>query len=79
MIPVRCFTCNNVLGNLYRALNEADKIDETFFHTHQINNYCCRKVLSTQVDIYRNSFMEHDQSFYTLKKNSEVEIILTTK
>lgn len=79
MIPVRCFTCNNMLGHLYTGVEDGSQMDANYFQKHNIHRYCCRKVLTTHVDIYRNSFQAHDQSFYTLKKNNEVELILSTK
>lgn len=79
MIPVRCFTCNNMLGHLYAGVEAGAQIDHNYFQKHKIDRYCCRKVLTTHVDIYRNSFQAHDQSFFTLKKNNEVELILSTK
>ena len=79
MIPVRCFTCNNMLAHLCTTIEPASEMDEAFFKKYRIDRYCCRKVLTTHVDIYRNSFQPHDESFFTLKKNSQVELILSTK
>lgn len=55
MLPVRCYTCGKVIGNLYQAWIEAkDKMGEEedwfgFFEEFGIRRYCCRRVLMSQV------------------------------
>ena len=81
IIPIRCFTCNGILGDLSNEINDIGQsnLNPDFFHKHGITRYCCQKILCTFVDIYKNSFHQRDQSFYTLKKNTEVENIFSTK
>lgn len=58
MLPVRCFTCNKILGNLERSFHawkgevhydaqdpEASLLP--FFEAHRISRYCCRRILLT--------------------------------
>jgi len=52
MLPVRCFTCNKVLGHLEHDLQtwkkeNTDKNLLPFYESHQIVRLCCRKVLLT--------------------------------
>lgn len=66
MLPVRCFTCNKVIGHLETALQNwklenAYDIDDpdaclgSFFEKHRIERYCCRKSIMTH----------HDDSWYS--------------
>lgn len=62
MLPIRCFTCNKVLGQ-YNEILEKYKNTETanlipFFEKYEIKRYCCRKVFLTHVDI-----QEYDAPF----------------
>lgn len=52
MLPIRCFTCNKVLGQ-YNELFEKHKDGnlQSFFEKYEIKRYCCRKVFLTNVDI----------------------------
>lgn len=58
MLPVRCFTCNKVLGNLERSFQmwkrevqydpqDSDASLLPFFEAHRISRYCCRRILLT--------------------------------
>lgn len=50
MIPVRCFTCGKVLGNLEDTCKDLHKKNKTWkeiFHILNINRYCCKMVLTT--------------------------------
>ena len=54
MIPVRCFTCGNVIGDKYRKFMEyikegmdpKDALDKL-----GLKRYCCRRMILTHVDI----------------------------
>lgn len=54
LIPVRCFTCGKVIGNLWNdyqkllkdGYSEADALDAL-----GLRRYCCRRMLLTHVDI----------------------------
>lgn len=58
MLPVRCFTCNKVLGHLETSLetwkkenkydcNDPDASMESFYDLNKIERYCCKKILLT--------------------------------
>lgn len=56
LIPVRCFTCNKVIGNKWdiyceykNEMTEKEALDKL-----QLNRYCCRRMLLTHVDLYDN-------------------------
>lgn len=56
MLPVRCYTCGKVLGNLSekrdKYKNEMTEKEENwlpFFEMHNIKRYCCRRVIMSQV------------------------------
>jgi len=61
MLPIRCFTCNKVIGRYQQAYDDykkqfpnQDEINYTdFFETYQINRICCRKIFITSVDIFQ--------------------------
>ena len=54
MIPVRCFTCNKVVGNkwepwkmlLKKEYSEADALDKL-----GLRRYCCRRMILGHVDM----------------------------
>ena len=67
IIPVRCFTCGNLIGNKWEIyqnemskidentnLSEDDKIKETiklFEQKLKLKRYCCRMLLTCTVDM----------------------------
>jgi DNA-directed RNA polymerase subunit N (RpoN/RPB10) len=84
MLPVRCFSCNKVIGQLddvfrrYREKNK-DKDDGLvpFFEEFNIRKYCCRKIFLTHVDIYEyTAEFTHDN--IVCKSASEVINIFKT-
>ena len=59
LIPVRCFTCNKVLGNKENSIKslqkegmEMDKIMDTL----KIERICCRRILLTYIDLSDDLF-----------------------
>ena len=53
LIPVRCFTCNKVIGNkwdtyckLIENMSESDALDNL-----GLKRYCCRRMLLSHVNI----------------------------
>jgi len=85
MLPVRCFTCNKVIGcyefplesfkKKYAFQKEEDMPYTEFFDEFRITRYCCRKIILTHVDIYQHDMdvpMEHVE----VRKNLEVEKIV---
>lgn len=48
MIPVRCFTCGKVLGNMeekWKAMIKEGKSWQEILDTLGLKRYCCRMVL----------------------------------
>jgi len=54
ILPIRCYTCGKVLANLterwenYRKQNGNENW-LPFFQKHNIQRYCCKRVLMSQV------------------------------
>ena len=54
MIPIRCFTCGNLIGDKFTAFqsrvgageNPADVLDSL-----GLKRYCCRRMLISSVDV----------------------------
>lgn len=53
IIPVRCFTCNKVVGSKWTRfaqmrlhISECEALDQL-----KIKRYCCRRMLLTHVDL----------------------------
>eukprot|EP00471_Norrisiella_sphaerica_P001440 CAMPEP_0184480248 /NCGR_PEP_ID=MMETSP0113_2-20130426/1747_1 /TAXON_ID=91329 /ORGANISM="Norrisiella sphaerica, Strain BC52" /LENGTH=75 /DNA_ID=CAMNT_0026858605 /DNA_START=108 /DNA_END=335 /DNA_ORIENTATION=- len=58
IIPVRCFTCGKVVGNLYKrfiALKNAGPdqgyAEGEVLNTLGLTRYCCRRMIMTHVDL----------------------------
>jgi len=53
IIPVRCFTCGKVIGNLWNTYIELNKIqstEETLDQLH-LTKMCCRRMMITHVNL----------------------------
>lgn len=52
-IPVRCFTCNKVLGHLWRRYEElCEKYPnnyEEILNQLKLDRYCCRRMMLTHL------------------------------
>ena len=56
LIPIRCFSCNNVISRYYLDFLEAKKENKDlgkFFDNNDIKQYCCRRMLLTHQDVYK--------------------------
>ncbi|GKT35283.1 DNA-directed RNA polymerase, subunit N/Rpb10 like protein [Aduncisulcus paluster] len=54
IIPVRCFTCGKVVGNLYETYTKllADgKSQKEALEALGLTRYCCRRMILTHVDL----------------------------
>jgi len=54
LIPVRCFTCGKVIGNLwtkYQELIEQEYSENEALNQLGLSRYCCRRMLLTHIDI----------------------------
>ena len=53
LIPVRCFTCGNLIADkfdYYQTKLKAGEDPEKVLNDLQINRYCCRRMLLTTVE-----------------------------
>ncbi|KAF2458049.1 8 kDa subunit-domain-containing protein [Lineolata rhizophorae] len=54
IIPVRCFSCGKVVGDLWERFLEqinSGVPDGTAMDNLHLNRYCCRRMLMTHVDL----------------------------
>lgn len=54
MVPIRCFSCGKVVGNLYEEFMKKSKSGanpEKVLDELGVTRYCCRRMLLTQVDL----------------------------
>ena len=73
LIPVRCFTCGNLIADKfddYQTKLKAGEDPEKVLNELQINRYCCRRMLLTTVETIQQviPFYESIQ-----KRKQEVE------
>lgn len=78
LLPIRCFTCNKILGQ-YSDYLEKNKVNDDFFKENHIKRYCCKKILISSVDIHKDLYGERDNTFYKMKKYSEVKKIMVAR
>jgi len=69
IIPVRCFTCGKIIGDIYndykkrydvykKSLDEGEKPKETpkdILDDLGVDRYCCRRMILTHVDLIGES------------------------
>jgi DNA-directed RNA polymerase subunit N (RpoN/RPB10) len=54
MIPVRCYTCNKVIGHLYeyyKILVEKNIKSEDIFNEIELKRYCCKRMFISHIDL----------------------------
>jgi len=54
LIPVRCYTCNKVIGNkqvTYEKLVAEGKKENEIMEILGLTRYCCKRMLLTNVDL----------------------------
>lgn len=54
IIPVRCFSCGKVIGNMwekYLELLNQDKSEADALDSLELKRYCCRRMVLTHVDL----------------------------
>ena len=57
IIPVRCYSCGKVVGNLYepyKLLLERDFSEGEALDALQLERYCCRRMVMTHIDLVDN-------------------------
>ena len=63
LIPVRCFTCGKVIGNLENSIKKLQNegfTDEEVMDKLKIKMPCCRRVLLSYIDLSEELFMYQD-------------------
>ena len=72
IIPVRCFTCGKVIGNLWHRylelLNEKKDMIE-IFRELGLNRYCCRRMIISHVDLIEKLLKYNSKLKYFLILN----------
>lgn len=54
IIPVRCFTCNNIIGNKWIPYNNLLKegySEKDALEKLELHRYCCKRMLLTHIDL----------------------------
>ena len=55
LIPIRCFTCGNVIGHLFKEWDERSKkgeeTPEQILDSLGLTRFCCRRMLITHVEL----------------------------
>ena len=54
IIPVRCYSCGKVVGNLYepyKALLAKDHTEAEALEALGLERYCCRRMIMTHIDL----------------------------
>jgi DNA-directed RNA polymerases I, II, and III subunit RPABC5 len=74
MIPVRCFTCNKVIGNKwekYEKLLEDGNSAKDTFKKLGLKRSCCKRMFLTNVDITDKLMEYNDISFPNIEYKQE--------
>jgi DNA-directed RNA polymerase I, II, and III subunit RPABC5 len=65
MIPVRCFTCGKVVGNLYEPyilmLRATEKTEEKVLDELRIRRFCCRRMIISHVERIDTMLLAQEQ------------------
>ena len=64
-LPVRCFTCNKVIGqheNSYLKCIENNENIDLFFSQRNISRYCCKRMFNTTPYNVNEEFIECNKS-----------------
>jgi DNA-directed RNA polymerase subunit N len=55
LIPIRCFTCGNLIGQLFKEWNErlqkGNEIPKDILDSLGLTRVCCRRMLITHVEL----------------------------
>ncbi len=71
IIPIRCFTCNKVIGNKYdkyeQSLKEG-KTEKEALDALCLRRYCCRRMILTHVNLI-DKLLDYETLERTLTHN----------
>jgi DNA-directed RNA polymerase subunit N (RpoN/RPB10) len=58
LIPIRCFSCNNILADKYTTfIEEKEKNEKTLkqiLDDLKLQKYCCRTIMLTHINMIKN-------------------------
>lgn len=69
IIPVRCFSCNKIIGNKYEKYKlyiSNNLTSEQAFKELKIDRYCCKRMLLSHKDFIDN-MIKHECDFDYVK------------
>lgn len=75
MLPVRCFTCNKILGQYFHIQD----FDQKIFDRYNIKRFCCKKILLHSIDIHRESQQPKQSEYFQIKKEIETKRLIIPK
>mgnify|MGYP001311297296 FL=1 len=72
IIPVRCFTCGKVIGNVWDKYNELIEIQsvEKTLDDLKLNRICCRRMIITHVNLI-DDLIKYNKQKNVLKKQKK--------
>ena len=76
LIPVRCFTCGNLIADKfedYQTKLKAGEDPEKVLNELQINRYCCRRMLLTTAETIQQVIPFYE-SIYKRKQEVQAEL-----
>jgi DNA-directed RNA polymerase subunit N len=71
IVPIRCFTCGNLVGDKYSDFQQRVKSGEDpkkVLDSLGLKRYCCRRILITSMDIV-DQLMPYNEALY--RRHSE--------
>jgi len=77
MEPVRCFTCNKVIGPLWRRYRELCQTPDLPFEAIMkelgLRRYCCKRMMKTSVDVTQQ-VLDYQSVHNTLEANKYITV-----
>ena len=73
IIPVRCFTCGKVIGNIWNKYNELIEIQsvEKTLDDLKLHRICCRRMIITHVNLIDDLIKYNKQKNVKKKQKKE--------
>ena len=73
IFPVRCFTCNKVIGNkwyTYKKLQEDNIPIDDVFQKLGVDKFCCKRHFTTHIEVIDDLLLYEDSIPETVKLNN---------
>ena len=67
ILPIRCFTCNNILGHYFHI----KEYNQEVFDHFNIKRSCCKKILLHSIDIHEDLQDPLKSEHFQIKKELE--------